>query len=117
MVSMRCSDNHGRFRVPCLLLLLGAVAVSSTLLATFAGPARAADPAPDPAPAGLAVLRSKHYRIHTDVDRELAEDLARRMDAMHDEYRRNRGTGSFILIDEATNATVAAGMLNAAGDR
>jgi bifunctional enzyme CysN/CysC len=36
---------------------------------------------------------------------------------MHDEYRRNRGTGSFILIDEATNATVAAGMLNAAGDR
>jgi len=34
---------------------------------------------------------------------------------MYDEYRRNRGTGSFILIDEATNATVAAGMLNAAG--
>ncbi|HSH22547.1 MAG TPA: GTP-binding protein [Acidimicrobiales bacterium] len=29
----------------------------------------------------------------------------------YDEYRRNRGTGSFILIDEATNATVAAGML------
>jgi len=28
-----------------------------------------------------------------------------------DEYRRNRGTGSFILIDEATNATVAAGMI------
>jgi bifunctional enzyme CysN/CysC len=28
-----------------------------------------------------------------------------------DPYRRNRGTGSFILIDEATNATVAAGML------
>ncbi len=29
----------------------------------------------------------------------------------YDEYRRNRATGSFILIDEATNATVAAGML------
>ncbi|MDP9005848.1 MAG: GTP-binding protein [Actinomycetota bacterium] len=29
----------------------------------------------------------------------------------YDEYRRNRSTGSFILIDEATNATVAAGML------
>ncbi len=28
-----------------------------------------------------------------------------------DEYRRNRSTGSFILIDEATNTTVAAGMI------
>ena len=28
-----------------------------------------------------------------------------------DEYRRNRATGSFILIDDATHATVAAGML------
>ena len=28
-----------------------------------------------------------------------------------DPYRRNRGTGSFILIDPATNATVAAGMI------
>jgi bifunctional enzyme CysN/CysC len=28
-----------------------------------------------------------------------------------DEYRRNRDTGSFILIDEATNNTVAAGMI------
>jgi bifunctional enzyme CysN/CysC len=30
---------------------------------------------------------------------------------MFDEYRRNRLTGSFILIDEATNATVGAGMI------
>jgi sulfate adenylyltransferase subunit 1 (EFTu-like GTPase family) len=29
----------------------------------------------------------------------------------YDEYRRNRATGSFILVDEATNATVAGGML------
>jgi bifunctional enzyme CysN/CysC len=29
-----------------------------------------------------------------------------------DEYQRNRYTGSFILIDEATNATVGAGMIN-----
>jgi bifunctional enzyme CysN/CysC len=29
----------------------------------------------------------------------------------YDEYRRNRSTGSFILVDEATNHTVAAGML------
>jgi bifunctional enzyme CysN/CysC len=28
-----------------------------------------------------------------------------------DEYRRNRTTGSFILIDEATNSTVGAGMI------
>ncbi|MGW0039207.1 adenylyl-sulfate kinase [Gordonia sp. NPDC003376] len=32
---------------------------------------------------------------------------------MFDSYRRNRETGSFILIDEATNATVAAGMITA----
>ena len=29
----------------------------------------------------------------------------------YDEYRRNRATGSFVLVDEQTNATVAAGML------
>jgi bifunctional enzyme CysN/CysC len=28
-----------------------------------------------------------------------------------DEYRRNRSTGSFIIIDESTNATVGAGMI------
>lgn len=28
-----------------------------------------------------------------------------------DEYRRNRSTGSFILIEESTNDTVAAGMI------
>ena len=31
-----------------------------------------------------------------------------------DEYRRNRTTGSFILIDEASGDTVAAGMVTAA---
>ncbi len=31
----------------------------------------------------------------------------------YDDYARNRTTGSFILIDEATNDTVAAGMINA----
>jgi bifunctional enzyme CysN/CysC len=30
---------------------------------------------------------------------------------LFDEYRRNRQTGSFILVDEATNATVGAGMI------
>jgi sulfate adenylyltransferase large subunit len=32
-----------------------------------------------------------------------------------DNYRSNRETGSFILIDEATNATVGAGMITSAG--
>ena len=32
-----------------------------------------------------------------------------------DEYRRNRNTGSFILLDEATNATVAAGIIVGSG--
>jgi bifunctional enzyme CysN/CysC len=32
-----------------------------------------------------------------------------------DDYARNRVTGRFILIDEATNATVGAGMLTNAG--
>ena len=30
---------------------------------------------------------------------------------IHDEFRRNRATGSFILVDEDTNDTVAAGMI------
>jgi sulfate adenylyltransferase subunit 1 (EFTu-like GTPase family) len=30
---------------------------------------------------------------------------------IYDPYRRNRTTGSFVLVDEATNSTVAAGML------
>jgi bifunctional enzyme CysN/CysC len=32
-----------------------------------------------------------------------------------DEYRRNRATGGFILVDEATNRTVAAAMVVSAG--
>lgn len=34
-----------------------------------------------------------------------------------DPYRENRATGSFILIDPITNATVAAGMIEAASER
>ena len=30
---------------------------------------------------------------------------------LYDPYRRNRTTGSFILVDDTTNETVAAGML------
>ncbi len=31
-----------------------------------------------------------------------------------DEYRKNRETGSFILVDEGTNATVGAGIIGGA---
>ena len=34
-----------------------------------------------------------------------------------DPYSKNRTTGSFILIDEATGVTVGAGMINTAADR
>ena len=34
-----------------------------------------------------------------------------------DDYRRNRATGSFILVDEATNDTLAAGMICRSGSR
>jgi bifunctional enzyme CysN/CysC len=38
-------------------------------------------------------------------------DLRAQVPLFYDEYRVNRATGSFILVDEATNATVGAGML------
>jgi len=37
--------------------------------------------------------------------------LRTQLPLFYDEYRRNRATGSFVLIDEATNNTVAAGMM------
>ena len=33
---------------------------------------------------------------------------------MHDPYHENRLTGSFILVDEATNVTAGAGMIHSA---
>src|SRR5262249_8328650 len=48
------------------------------VLATIA-PARGDD---------LRTLDSVHYSIHTDLDTNLAQDLARRLDAMYDEYAR-----------------------------
>jgi sulfate adenylyltransferase subunit 1 (EFTu-like GTPase family) len=38
-------------------------------------------------------------------------DLRTTAPLFYDEYRRNRLTGSFILADESTHATVAAGMI------
>jgi sulfate adenylyltransferase large subunit len=70
-----------------------------------------------------AVVTDVLYRLDVNTghrDDELHElrlnDLGRirlrtTTPVLYDPYRRNRMTGSFILVDEATNATVAAGML------
>ncbi len=70
-----------------------------------------------------AVVEEVRYRIdvntlHRDENaRQLAlNDIGRMrlrtsVPLIFDEYRRNRTTGSFILIDEATNGTVGAGMI------
>ncbi len=70
-----------------------------------------------------AVVEEVRYRIdvntlHRDAnaDRLGLNDIGRirlrtTVPIIFDEYRRNRTTGSFILIDEATNGTVGAGMI------
>ena len=70
-----------------------------------------------------AMVKQLHYRLDVDtlhrddaVDRLALNDIGRvtlrtTTPLLFDEYRRNRSTGSFILIDEATQATVAAGMI------
>jgi hypothetical protein len=56
---------------------MGAVAVLLLLAA-----------APREARADLRVLQTRHFVMHTDLEQPLAEDLARRMDAMFDDYCR-----------------------------
>jgi bifunctional enzyme CysN/CysC len=69
-----------------------------------------------------AVVRDLRYRLNVNtLDHESAESLAlndigrvhlrTQAPLFFDEYRRNRDTGSFVLIDEATNNTVGAGMI------
>jgi sulfate adenylyltransferase subunit 1 len=71
----------------------------------------------------LAKADELRYRIdvntlhrHEDVDGLSLNEIGRlrlRLSSplFLDEYRRNRTTGSFILIDESTNDTVGAGMV------
>jgi bifunctional enzyme CysN/CysC len=74
-----------------------------------------------------ALVRELQYRVDVNT---LAEDATATTLALneigrvtlrttaplfYDPYRRNRATGSFILIDEHTNQTVAAGMILAGG--
>jgi hypothetical protein len=57
-----------------------AVVLSLVLLgAVLAPPAHAAPPP-------VREILTRHYRIHTDLDFDLANDLAHRLDAMHDAY-------------------------------
>jgi sulfate adenylyltransferase subunit 1 len=70
-----------------------------------------------------ALVKQLHYRLdvntlHRDLDAESLglNDIGRvvlrtTVPLFADPYRRNRATGGFILIDEATNATVGAGMI------
>lgn len=70
-----------------------------------------------------ALVKELHYRLdintlHRDEDAESLKlneigrvRLRTTQPLFFDEYRRNRSTGSFILIDEVTNVTVAAGMI------
>jgi len=70
-----------------------------------------------------AMVKDLQYRLDVNTlhrDEELSEltlneigriRLRTTAPLLIDEYRRNRETGSFILVDEGTNNTVAAGML------
>ena len=70
-----------------------------------------------------AIVKQLHYQLDVDtlhrdetVTRLGLNDIGRitlrtTSPLLFDDYRRNRNTGSFILIDEATMSTVAAGMI------
>ncbi len=74
-----------------------------------------------------AIVRGLHYRLdinslHRDEtagELKLNEigrvRLRTTVPLLADEYRRNRTTGGFVIIDEATNRTVGAGMIVEAG--
>jgi bifunctional enzyme CysN/CysC len=74
-----------------------------------------------------AMVKELAYRLDVNTlhrDREATElglnDIGRvrlrvTQPLFVDDYTRNRVTGRFILVDEATNATVGAGMLTPAG--
>ena len=64
---------------------MGRWLVLVSLLVTAAWVARPA-PAPAAGPPNMRVMQTRHYRIHTDLDFELANDLAQRLDAMYDAY-------------------------------
>ncbi|WP_420846584.1 sulfate adenylyltransferase subunit 1 [Nocardioides jishulii] len=76
---------------------------------------------------GRALVKDIQYRLDINTlhrDQETKElglneigriQLRTTVPLLVDEYSKNRTTGSFILIDEATGVTVGAGMINSAG--
>ena len=70
-----------------------------------------------------AIVKAVHYKLDISTLKEKTEDKTVSLNEIarltirttqplfFDSYRRNRATGSLILIDEATNVTVGAGMI------
>ncbi len=70
-----------------------------------------------------AVVRDVRYKVNINTLHKIEDDLELGLNDIgrihlrtsaplfYDSYRRNRQTGSFVLIDEFTNETVAAGMI------
>jgi sulfate adenylyltransferase subunit 1 len=70
-----------------------------------------------------ALMKEIYYKVNINTLEELPDDTSIGMNdifkvklrasqpIMADAYRKNRNTGSLILIDETTNETVAAGMI------
>jgi len=73
--------------------------------------------------AGRALVQALHYRLdvntlHRDLEASTLSlneigrvGIRATVPLFYDEYRRNRATGSFILVEESTNNTVGAGMI------
>lgn len=70
-----------------------------------------------------AIVQEVRYKVNINTLRKIEDDLEFSLNDIgrinlrtsaplfYDSYRRNRQTGSFVLIDEFTNETVAAGMI------
>ncbi len=70
-----------------------------------------------------AIVREIRYKVDINTLHKIEDDLEFRLNDIgrislrtsaalfYDRYNRNRNTGSFILVDEQTNETVAAGMI------
>ena len=71
----------------------------------------------------MAVIKEVRYKVNINTLHKIEDDLSFKLNdigriclrtsspLMYDSYERNRTTGSFVLIDEFTNETVAAGMI------
>ena len=70
-----------------------------------------------------AIIKEVNYKVNINTLHKIEDDkkfnlndigritLRTSSPLIHDRYKRNRTTGSFILIDAQTNETVAAGMI------